>query len=108
MFFGLDVAFISSYPHSHLLFLASKFNTHSSYKFCFVSLLMIPRASDESSTPVYVQSRFIQIIQDEQGWCVYLQKHEILRDTVDQHKQSTNTQTDRMHRPYVSKENALI
>ncbi len=55
-----------------------------------------------SSTMIYLHK-----IQGEQGRCVYLQKHEILREMVDHHKQSTNIQTDRMYRPYVPMENAL-
>ncbi len=49
-------------------------------------LLKILSSPEEEITPFFVLSRFIKI-QDEQGWCVYLQKHEILRDMVDHHKQ---------------------
>ena len=67
------------------------------------------KSSDETNTPFWVRPRFIwHKIHGEQGWCVYLQKHEILREMVDHHKQSTNTQTDCMHHPYVSMENACL
>ena len=69
-------------------------------------VLNIVQSKEEEITPFYVLSWFIKI-QDEQGWCVYLQKHEILRDMVDHHKQSTNTQTDRMHRLCVPIGNAF-